>query len=445
MDDVFAQQDALARRRKLLEAVMSQSMQAPIVGNTGLGQALAKLGTAWIAGRANKKLDTESAANSEAYSKQLADGMRYMLETAKGGERYGAGGMGPPEAIQPDMLGAAGQGMASRFSELQKLGAAMLPNAFPKPAEPETYSQPMSVQTPEGKLQLAQFGNRGTMRPVQGAQPAPEYASEGGQLWDKRYGTPAGRFVGPTFLPPEQMGGALVQKQEGSGQYREVVGRPPSTTVINQGPAKGEDSFLQSYGKIQAEKFGKALDEGKAAYETLSTLNQMRQLDASGTFDGPAANAATFAGALAKSVGIPMSPKTAARVVNSEALQQQIYRNVALFLLSGSATQISDADRDSFARSLASMANTKEGREQIYAQMEEEARRRVQRARSFQQELGSQYPQFKGPLFTNPMDESGNNGGVTPPLTPPTGGPGALTPPNPGASAPQPVIIPWKR
>jgi hypothetical protein len=436
MDDVFAQQEAIARRRKLLESVLSQSMQAPIVGNTGLGQALAKLGTAWIAGRANSKLDKENSAAQQEYSKQLADGMKYMLSTAKGGDRYGAGGMGPPELVEPDMLGAASQGMASRFPELQKLGTAMLPNAFPKPPEPETFGQPMPTQGPDGQLGFTQFGNRGGMRPVQGVQPPPQFASEGGMVWDKNRGVGTGQYVGPQYGQVEQLGGAYVQPQKGSGRVTEVVGRPPQTTVINQGPAQGESEFAKVFGREQAAGLIKIRDDANAAYQSLSTVSQMRELDSKGTFEGAAAPAAVFAGQLATSFGIPLSRDTQGRIVNTEGLQQQVAKQVADFLTSGNALQVSDADRAAFERSVASMMNTKAGREQIYSQMEEVAKRKITRFQGAQQRLEENFPQFKGMLTLNQVDRTGETGGLNPAL------PG-VAPGQPTGAPAAPIIKRW--
>lgn len=82
--DYVAEQEAIKRRQKLLEAMQAQSMQAPIVGNTGLGQALAKIATSYVQGNRLNELDQQSQDNSRASQADLASQLKDYLETTQG-------------------------------------------------------------------------------------------------------------------------------------------------------------------------------------------------------------------------------------------------------------------------------------------------------------------------------------------------------------------------
>lgn len=114
--DVFAQQEAIARRRKLMDAMTGQNLQTPIVGDTGLGQALAKLGTSYLLQKGGKKLDAEDTQNRQQYGNELSSELGTYMD---------ARGKDPKAAIL--------KAMTSRYPELRQTAAADLKVGERKP------------------------------------------------------------------------------------------------------------------------------------------------------------------------------------------------------------------------------------------------------------------------------------------------------------------------
>lgn len=147
MDPILEQQ-AIARRRALLDAMMQQSQAAPITGNTGFGQALAKLGTAYFASRGGKKLDQQEDAARGRYGNELSSALDQYLRTREGApgavlddrqaanlmqnDQLPAGGLPDPVAGNPRK--AVLEAMASRFPEMQAIGKAELGGLLKKPS-----------------------------------------------------------------------------------------------------------------------------------------------------------------------------------------------------------------------------------------------------------------------------------------------------------------------
>ena len=124
--DVFAEQEALKRRRALMEAMTSQNMQTPITGNTGIGQALAKLGTAYFLKKGQGDVDKGLSDNRERYGTEMSTALTEYLNKRNGspgqpanemGDEMVAGTPGDPRSA---VLGA----MTSKFPELQAMGKA---------------------------------------------------------------------------------------------------------------------------------------------------------------------------------------------------------------------------------------------------------------------------------------------------------------------------------
>lgn len=146
MDPILEQQ-AIARRRALLEAMMQQSQQSTITGNTGLGQALAKLGTAWIGGRKGQALDQAEEGARGRYGEGLSGAVEQYLRTREGTsggvlDDTGAANLMqnnqlPPGGLPDPMAGnprkAVVEAMSSRFPEMQAIGKAELGGLLKKP------------------------------------------------------------------------------------------------------------------------------------------------------------------------------------------------------------------------------------------------------------------------------------------------------------------------
>ncbi|MGD9674502.1 MAG: hypothetical protein AB7U98_13600 [Candidatus Nitrosocosmicus sp.] len=142
------EQQAIARRRALLEAMMQQNMQTPITGNTGLGQALAKMGTSYILGQKGMGLDQAEDAAKGRYGTELSSAVDQYLRTREGtpgatlsdqqaadlmqNDQMPVGGLPDPVAGNPRK--AVLEAMASRFPEMQAIGKAELGGLLKKPS-----------------------------------------------------------------------------------------------------------------------------------------------------------------------------------------------------------------------------------------------------------------------------------------------------------------------
>jgi hypothetical protein len=124
--DVFAEQEALKRRRALMDAMQQQNMQGQIVGDTGLGQALAKLGTAYVLRNGQRKVDQESATNRDRYQTEMGGALEKYLNQRNGAPQQPANEMG--DEVVPGTTGdpkrAILSAMSSKFPELQAIGRA---------------------------------------------------------------------------------------------------------------------------------------------------------------------------------------------------------------------------------------------------------------------------------------------------------------------------------
>lgn len=124
----------LARRRKLLEVLGQQSAAAPIVGNTGMGQALAKMLTQVLLDKQDSKLSDEFRAGSDKYGLELGRESGNYIDTMQGKpakpfeipanemDQESTTGMGG--AVAPNPKAAIVAAMTSRMPEMQALGKA---------------------------------------------------------------------------------------------------------------------------------------------------------------------------------------------------------------------------------------------------------------------------------------------------------------------------------
>lgn len=127
---------------------MQQSQQAPITGNTGLGQALAKIGTAWIGGRKGQALDTAEEGARGRYGEGLSSAVDQYLRTREGTPGAVLDDAGAANLMQNDQLPPGGlpdpragnprraviEAMSSRYPEIQAIGKAELGGLLKKPS-----------------------------------------------------------------------------------------------------------------------------------------------------------------------------------------------------------------------------------------------------------------------------------------------------------------------
>lgn len=163
--DVFAEQEALRRRRALLDAMQAQNMGTQIQGNTGLGQALAQLGTAYVLKNKQGSVDNESAINRDRYGTELSGALEKYLATREGTPGRGANEMdndmvpGTPGNPRKAILEA----MTSRFPELQAMGKAEFAQLGKRPGYKDHVVNNRIIRVPEeggAPKELGQFEDK---------------------------------------------------------------------------------------------------------------------------------------------------------------------------------------------------------------------------------------------------------------------------------------------
>lgn len=274
MDDVasiITQQGELARRRKLLEAMQGQNMATQIQGGGkgyGIGQALAKIATAYLLSKQGGDLADQENTNRTAYQGALQGELSNYLSTRDGQpaqEMSGPMPDGTSPLMSPEVKAspreAVVRAMASQFPELQAIGKSDFAGLNKQPEEKFGH-EPRLVMGPDGKPMNVLIGDRGTIRPMTGYQPAvKKEATAGGQVWDPYSGQKTG-YVGEQFGPVEAKG-TNAQGQPLIGQADissgKVAWAPQGTNVnidtsgskvaLNNAPKVFEsarDSMLQS-------------------------------------------------------------------------------------------------------------------------------------------------------------------------------------------------------
>jgi hypothetical protein len=415
--DVITQMEETARRRRLLDALSKSQQDAPLVGKGGPTQAALKVVSALLNQYSQGKLGEQDAANRAQYNQQLGQETNSYLDRMQGkpgqvlSDQQASALMnndqdpGPlAEPVQRNPREAMVRALTSNLPEMQQLGRASMAQ-LGKQEDEKFGHTPVLMKGADGKLVNVLLGDRGTQRVVQGMTPATKQeATAAGHLFDPYQGTQTG-YVGDKYGPQQTVNGEAVQFEQSSGKAHQIANRPPQTTVNANTINKGETEFSKTLGKDVAEEFKGARQAAQQGYKTLSTVQQLRELDSKGVFQGPTANLALTLGQFGSTLGMPVD---AAKLANSEAYQRQFSKEIAQVLMQGGGVgrSMTDEDRKRFEASLPSMLQSPQGRAQIYGQLEQESQRSIQRAASFQKQLSSNplYKDTAGMLTMNPVD-----------------------------------------
>lgn len=428
--DIITQMEETARRRRLLDALSKSSQEAPLVGKQGGTQAVMQVLSGLINNYSQGKLSEEEAGNRAKYNTQLGQETNSYLDRMSGkpGQVLNdqqAGALmnnnqdpGPlAEPVQRNPREAVTRALTSNLPEMQRLGQAGM--AGLGKSEDEKFGHtPTTMQGPDGKMMSVLIGDRGTVKPVAGFNPAIKLESTaGGRLYDPYKGEKAG-YIGDKFGPTQNVNGEAVQFEGDSGKAHQVANRPSQVRVNANTINKGETEFSKELGKDVAGQFKTVRAAAEQGYKTLSTVEQLRELDSKGVFQGPTANLALVLGQFGNTIGLPVDQ---AKLANSEAYQRQFSKEIAQVLMQGGGVgrSMTDEDRKRFEASLPSMLQSPQGRAQIYGQLELESKRSISRATSFQKQLESnpQYRDSAGMLTMNPIDAQ-PSGMTLPPQAP---------------------------
>lgn len=301
--DFAAESEAQARRRKLLEAMQAQSMQTPIVGDTGLGQMLAKLATAYVQKKTGETQEVESKTLAQARQADLAQNLGAYMDMRQGRpgqvlddqqaaalmehDQMPAGGLAEP--VKADPRQAILRAMASQHPELQAVGKAELTNmGKAKEATP--------MFAPDGTL--IRVGSAGSPE-VLGKYAKPE--------------KPGDQYSEP-YMVQGSSGPILVQKNLTTNR-REVVDKAPKTTItqtLDTG-SKGATKAAEALGGKVPEVLSGAVETVSKAQAGIQNAQRMMELASSPeVLAGFASAPALFLGNLSAKLGLT-GPNAAAQ------------------------------------------------------------------------------------------------------------------------------------
>lgn len=179
--DLQAQQQRAAQLAAMLQSESMRPIQSSGSGRVSWTQGAAQLAQALMAKRQAAKADE---ATSQIGARQLASLDKLFPQQAPA-----AAPMQPGQDISPDQALAASLGPHKAPSQgapsltgnpqqdrmiAQQMGLpGYMEMAARRSADPEGFGQLETVMGPDGKMQLVQAGNRGTVRPVEGYRPSP--------------------------------------------------------------------------------------------------------------------------------------------------------------------------------------------------------------------------------------------------------------------------------
>jgi hypothetical protein len=335
MNDVFAEETALKRRRDLLAVLMQQSQSAPIVGNTGLGQALAKLGTAWIAGKRGQELDSAESTNRGKYGEQLAGELSKFMQTREGApgqvlDDAGASALMNQEInpqladpVRADPKRAVFEAMASRFPEMKAVGGAGLKDVLARPAMEKPIEVNGQLVDPVTKQVIGDFRTK--------------------DKWSEPYEIP-----GPS-------GKLLVRKNLETGKVESVAGAGTNVSVNT-----GENSFIKGLGESVLPG-GKSYEPAKAASQSLTLANEMVAAVNQGAKTGSLGNLQQELRKFGELMGVQNAATAPTEMLGNVSKQKVLAK------LGGLGAQISNSDRDFLSSAQGDLSTNPEAMKRLLA------------------------------------------------------------------------------
>lgn len=396
--DVTTELSELQRRRALLDALQKQSMETPIVGNTGLGQALAKLGTAYFQNKAGQKLADEQSTAKDRYMQQLqGEAGQYLdMMNGKAGQTLSTGqadalmnqNVDPgmlAEPVKADPRRAVVQAMTSQLPEMQAVGKAGFGGLQKQQINPLDVLK-LSGYSAADKVKAALTGDLSGLRAEQ-----KEHVIDG-RLVTSREGEGTG--VAGDFRPSYGPVGPVGRDAQGRpimGQTEGTTGKahfaPAGTNISVSATNQAQKEGLGEWSKLAAKTVGELSEAARASNKMLSQLNQVEALGKAGTFTGPGANLGVWMGQLLRAGGVPLDKTTQAKLQNSET-----FGNTAadLWLASmnanGGSRGLVKEESERIAANLPSLVQTPAGRQQIISVMRQAAQQQIEDAQSAQME-----------------------------------------------------------
>lgn len=155
---------------------------------------------------------------------------------------------------------------------------------------------------------------------------------------------------------------------------KKAAGAAVTRVAVN---VKQEEAFASKRGTTQAEELASATNMARTAAQALNTVNNMKQLDASGQlFTGPLANSYVGATNLLASVNL-LSPDQVNRLSSSEIYDKQAKDLVMQDLGGKLGAQISDSDRKYVEARIPQLTTSQKARTELLNKIEEIQRGKI--------------------------------------------------------------------
>ncbi|UOF77837.1 hypothetical protein [Bacteriophage sp.] len=388
--DPTTELEGLRRHRQLLDAMMQQSMQQPIVGNTGLGQALAKLATGFIQGQQSRELDQQMSGARQRYGEGLQQEAGDYLNRFNGtpGDNIKTFGADPGQDAQitqnipevaPNPQEAVVRAMASQYPEMQNMGRAGMQGLMKQAQSPlEIIEKFKDIASPQSLVEA--LNNRDPRL----LKPKLTTGSAGDQIFDLyNPGKPIvdGRM---TYKRPELRAGSdgrmdLYQEEDRPGGKVTKLDNSPKVQVSSNPIIQGENAGIKAWATKAMDVVDELHQQARGSVKLLGTLNQLEKNDKDGTFMGPAANAATFLGSLAQSMGLPVDREKLANSQTFDAASISAWQD--MIKAAGGNRGVVKEEAARIAQMVPQLSQTPEGRKQITAFLRQAAEQSVQDAK----------------------------------------------------------------
>lgn len=155
---------------------------------------------------------------------------------------------------------------------------------------------------------------------------------------------------------------------------KKAAGAAVTRVAVN---VKQEEAFASKRGTTQAEELAAATNMARTAAQALNTVNNMKQLDASGQlFTGPLANSYVGATNLLASVNL-LSPDQVNRLSSSEIYDKQAKDLVMQDLGGKLGAQISDSDRKYVEARIPQLTTSQKARTELLNKIDEIQRGKI--------------------------------------------------------------------
>lgn len=263
-------QAAIQRRRAMAEALQAdavrpieaptyQGMQAPV----SVTQGLAKMLQAYTARKNLDRADEQEKALMTQQQERRGADVSALISALGGSPAQPAGLQEDASGNVTDTPAMPAQSPAQR---LQQVLPMIQDTALQQVGLQQMMAQPKGpIKASAGDV----FLDPNTMRPITTIPEAPKEVEQ----WSEPY----------------MMGGAMVQKNEKTGQIRQAVARPPVTNVnaspnINLG--RDDDEYLKARRKAQADGFRELERSAESAYKQIQTLDRFLAASEKGTAGG---------------------------------------------------------------------------------------------------------------------------------------------------------------